>query len=273
MKETVRAAEKRKAILPYLRSYWLVGLMAGVIALILYYFCRTKDSDVLLWILAPTAWWARSLGGIYFEYLPHQGYVNYFHRFLIAPSCSGSRFMLLTFLMLVFSFLPPAAGKEERRGKAAKYLWFVCSLVFAYGSTVFVNGIRIVVSVYLPNILEQRHLLDGWLTPDRLHTLIGMVLYFTSLCLIYLSVSRIHRKIFRSCRTDRVVPEKRTFTVQKYAPAFWYLLIVLGLPFVKRVYHKEWEGFGQYAALVVGGCAMISAIFVLMGKVGNRERS
>ena len=56
MKETVRAAEKGKAILPYLRSYWLVGLMAGVIALILYYFCRTKDSDVLLWILAPTAW-------------------------------------------------------------------------------------------------------------------------------------------------------------------------------------------------------------------------
>ena len=45
---------------------------AAVIILIMSYFCRTSDSDALKWILAPTAWWAGILGGIYFEYLPRQ---------------------------------------------------------------------------------------------------------------------------------------------------------------------------------------------------------
>lgn len=225
---------------------------AVVIILIMSYFCRTSDSDALKWILAPTAWWAGILGGIYFEYLPHQGYVNYFHRFLIAPSCAGSRFMLLTFLMLAFSFRLSDYYKENINMRK-EYLWFGFSIVFSYISTVFVNGIRIVASVYLPDILEREHLMDGWLTPDRLHTLIGTVTYFSFLCVIYLAACWLRG---RSEKCGGLL-----------VPVFWYLLIVLALPFIKRMYHNEWEGFGQYAVLIVSVCGSVYVLLMVVGRI------
>lgn len=273
VKETMKAIMKRAVKETRLPIF----LLAGMVLFIMNRFCRTNDSDALRFILAPTAWWAHILGGIYFEYLPHQGYVNYFHQFLIAPSCSGSRFMAITFLMLVFSFLPFGERQEEMRGTSRKigkeYLWFVFSVIFSYVATIFVNGIRIVVSVYLPGALEKRHLLGGWLTSNRLHTLIGTILYFTFLCLLYLLASRIYRKLFLSRSGNRSAPAKTMSAVRQLTPAFWYLLIVLALPFVKRVYHKEWEGFGSYAAVIIAVCMVISAIFARLHRRKVRRES
>ena len=185
---------------------------AAVVILIMYYFCRVNDSDALRWILAPTARWVSILGRIPFEYLPHRGYVNHDYRFLIAPSCAGCRFMLIAFLMTVFlpgrsgsmsgskedrekhgaaitsvaekDSLVRSAGKHDGREHAAqmlrnqtggKWIWFGCSMLLAYVSTIFVNGIRIVVSIYLPAALERRSLMSGWLTPDSLE-MTGQVL-------------------------------------------------------------------------------------------------
>jgi len=249
---------------------------AAVIIFIMNYFCRTNDSDALKWILAPTAWWAGVLGGMYFEYLPHRGYVNYFHRFLIAPSCAGSRFMLLTFLMLVLSFGLSDFWHEDGRQKRQKeYLWFAFSGVFSYISTIFVNGIRITLSVYLPDLMERLHLMSGWLNSDRLHTLIGAGTYFTFLCLIYPAASLLHGRIFaqekempslpRHAGTEKKPAERKRLIV----PAFWYLLIVLALPFAKRLYYNEWEGFGQYAAVILGVCGSVSVLFAIVRKIGR----
>lgn len=305
----------RTKIREILRNDWRLCTAAVVIIFAMSYFCRTSDSDALKWILAPTAWWAGILGGVYFEYLPHQGYTNYFHQFLIAPSCAGSRFMLLTFLMLAFSFrlsdylcgnkqvyseqgcglpLQMHRGTEEynlplqmHRGieehdykentrMRKEYLWFVFSIVFSYISTVFVNGIRIVVSIYLPGIMERMHLLDGWLTPDRLHTLIGTVTYFTFLCVIYLIASLVRGRIFVQAEKSSLMPsspflsgmsERPTEYGGLLVPVFWYLLIVLALPSVKRMYHNEWEGFGQYAALIVGVCGSVYVLLVVVGRI------
>jgi len=277
--EEMQLKTKIKVIL---REYWRLCAVTAVIILIMNYFCRANDSDTLKWILSPTAWWAGVLGGTYFEYLPHQGYVNYFHRFLIAPSCAGSRFMLITFLMLAFSFRLSDVWHGNRQHKMQKeYLWFGFSIVFSYLSTVFVNGIRIVVSIYLPDRIERMHLMGGWLTSDRLHTLIGAVIYFTFLCLIYKIAAFIHERIFvrvkrspssrQSGSTFRYVTERKRLI----APLFWYLLIVLALPFVKRAYHNEWEGFGQYAAVIVGVCGGVYVLFMIglkIKKLKNRNR-
>ncbi|MDE7132897.1 MAG: exosortase K, partial [Lachnospiraceae bacterium] len=234
-------------------------MASAVIALVMCYFCRTSDSDALTWILTPTAWWVSILGGNPFEYLPHQGYVNHLWQFVIAPSCAGCRFMLITFLMLVFSF-----GKSESaRGPAKQWAWFGFSLVFAYVSTILVNGIRIVASIYLPVVLERKQLMVGWLTPDKLHTLIGTVTYFISLCVIYLLALSIHQRIFERIQWESgkaveafsgdvsaCAIQHRSLT----APAFWYLMVVLALPFVKRMYHHDLAGFGTYAAVIGGVC-------------------
>ena len=98
--------------------------------------------------------------------------------------------------------------------------------------------------------------MDGWLTPDRLHTLIGTVTYFSFLCVIYLAACWLRG---RSENCSGLL-----------APVFWYLLIVLALPFIKRMYHKEWEGFGQYAALIVSVCGSVYVLLAVVGRIRRR---
>lgn len=247
----------------------LLFAAAAVAALVMNHFCRTNDSDALRWILTPTTRWVSVLSGISFEYLPHQGYVNHYHQFLIAPSCSGSRFMLIVFLMLVCSF-PFSHCPEEKQGKdracsiqysmpAREAVWFGFSMIYAYVSTIFVNGIRITMSVFLPAWLDNMHLMDGWLDEDRLHTLIGTVTYFVFLCIIYMLALRIRGHMASGWGRGGVL-----------VPAFWYLLIVLALPFVKRLYHNEWDGFGRYAAMIVCVCGTVCALAGAVRKVRKR---
>ena len=168
-----------------LQKYWPLYLLTTAVAFILRYFSKATDSDVINWMLAPTVRWVSILSGITFEYLPHQGYASHAYYFLVAPSCAGIRFMMIAFLMLMFSSL------HRIEKKKSGYLWFCFSIIFSYLATILVNSIRITASIHLPFLLKRAGLLDGWLTPDRLHTLTGTIVYFSSLCVIYLLSSSI----------------------------------------------------------------------------------
>lgn len=245
---------KKLQVKTFFCKYWILCFLTLFITFIMRTCCQVTDSDALIWILGPTTRWASILGSIPFEYLPHQGYVNHFYRFLIAPSCSGIRFMTITFLMLVFSFLHQISS--VRIG----YLWFTISAAFSYCTTVFVNGIRIVASIYLPIPLEQAGVLNGWLDPDRLHTLIGTVVYFSSLCVIYLVASFIfqHGFIHATEKNTKTAPDNLRHGLKLLIPAFWYLLTVLALPFLRRMIQNNWDGFASYAMLIIGACVAIS---------------
>lgn len=246
--------------------YWLIYLIAIIITFVIKYVSQISDSDSFIWILAPTARWASAISSISFEYLPHMGYVNHFHQFLIAPACSGIRFMLLTFLMCIFSFLYQI--DNTRKG----YLWFFFSAGFSYVSTIFINGIRIVASIYIPIKMETWKLMDGWLNQDRLHTIIGTTVYFSSLFIIYLLANSICKLIF-------IQDDKRhAFTLENNSlahpkgsesivgtiivPSFWYLLIVLAFPLLNRIHNNDWTGFGQYATLII--CTSSSVMLIIL---------
>lgn len=258
-----------------LQKYWPLYLLTIVIAFVLRYFSKITDSDVITWMLMPTARWAGILSGISFEYLPHRGYVNHFYRFLIAPSCAGIRFMMIVFLMLSFSFL----YRIEKRKLG--YLWFFLSFAFSYIATIFVNGIRIIASICLPLLLEKPGMANSWLTPDRLHTLIGTGVYFFSLYILYLLAASVCKRWFSAsdaenalmpsssvsspASSDNTTPSHRLFT-----PVFWYLLTVLVLPFFKRILTNDWKDFGQYALLVFCTCLVISALLCIAGRLRRR---
>lgn len=239
-----------------LQKYWPLYALTIVITLLLRYFSKTTDSDVIIWMLAPTARWVGILSGITFEYLPHKGYVSNFYRFLVAPSCAGIRFMMILFIMLIFSFLHRIAPKKNG------YLWFVFCLAFSYTATVFVNGVRIIVSIYLPPFLERPETTGRFLTPDRLHTLIGTGVYFSSLCILYLLASFVCKRWFAASAKDNASDEKNAPASPRglFVPAFWYLLIVLIMPFCKRILTNEWEGFGEYTLLIFFTCFAVSTL-------------
>lgn len=240
-----------------IKKYLPLYLLTIIIAFVMKNISRISDSDSLRWILTPTVRWVSILSGIRFEYIPHMGYINHFYKFLIAPACSGSRFMLIIFLMLIFSFL------YQIKSTRAGYLWFGFSIVFSYVFTIFVNGIRITASIYLPIILENLELMNGWLNPDRLHTIIGTTTYFSFMCAIYPLVGIICRRVFLKSSQELSTTQQNNAPKHSWKliiPAFWYLLTVLVIPFVGRVYRNDWEGFGQYATLIVGVCLVIAVL-------------
>lgn len=217
-------------------------------------FYNTADSDALAWILTPVSWWVQILSGISFEYVPHVGYVSRAYRFIIAPSCSGVRFLLLVFLMLVFSF----THRIDTRGRKA--LWSAFCAGFSYIATVLVNGIRITVSIYLPLFLAEHNRMAGWLTAQRLHTMIGTAVYFSFVFVLYFQAERICMRFFAAPSCEQSVRHGKRIGI----PIVWYAATVLVLPFLGRLYHREWTGFGQYALLVTGICAVIVLFFALI---------
>lgn len=216
-------------------------------------FYRTADSESLSWILAPTTWWVQVLSGIPFEKMAYVGYVSHEYQFVIAPSCSGVRFLVIVFVMMIFSFV----HRMDSLGKKAVWLGF--SAVFSYVSTVFVNGIRIAVSIDLPRRLGN-DILPEWLTAERLHMIIGTTVYFSMLIGIYFLVRRFCDCIGGQAAVN-AAGRRRDFA----APVFWYFAMVLGVPFLGRLCRNDWDGFWQYALPVTGICTLLVLIFGLLG--------
>lgn len=286
-----------------LKKYWPLYLLTIIIAFVLRYFSKITDSDAITWMLTPTVWWVSYLSGIPFEYIPQEGYLSrtifeYFpeqggvscmYRFLVAPSCAGIRFLMILFVMLVFSFLHQI--EQKKRG----CLWFGFCCVASYFATILVNGIRIFASIYLPQLFGKLGITNDLFQGNNLHTLTGTVVYFSSLCLLYLLASSVCRQLSAVCSTKQTsVPERVSVTEQSpsakqspvtaqtaatkntpassrspFVPAFWYLLTVLVLPFCKRILTNEWENFGSYTLMVLGTCIIV---ITLSGAVSRLRR-
>lgn len=225
----------------FIKNNWIFYLSAFLALFGIKYFYSQAACRDLTWILAPTAWGVRTLSGIPFTYDPYEGYVNYTCRFVIAPSCSGIQFMMITIATLVFPFIHRMDNWKK------KCRWMASGFFFSYLLTILVNTIRIIVSIYLPVYMEQKSLLGGFLTPARLHTLIGTSVYFTSLLLIYHLAGAITRQSFHKC----------------LPPVFFYFALVLGVPFLNRAYQKGSAQFAEYSALVICVCLIVLSAYRL----------
>ena len=209
---------------------YLAGL--ALLAVAKYYYSKA-GSDDLLWLLSPTARLVTILSGIDFTYIPGTGYVNHAYQFIIAGSCSGFQFMTIASAMLFFSFLP----RMETRTKGA--VWLGAAVMLSYIYTVFINSWRILVSVRLPLYLRKRgffYAFGTWLTPERLHTVIGIFIYFSSL-------------------------------LSWAIPFFWYFAVVLGIPFLNQAWRRDLQAFAGYVLLMLLVCLPILLLFILAGRI------
>ena len=227
-----------------------VCYMAGLLLLLLlkiYY--SQADVNGLPWILAPTARLVSLLGGISFEFDARLGYVNHDYRFIIAPACSGVRFLTVVFAMLLFSFVHRFSQQRT------KYLWLSGSLFFSYGFTLVVNAVRITLSIFLPALMERAGLFGKLLTPQRLHTLLGTILYFSALLFLYTVTQRI-----LSARSHIPAPY---FLI----PALWYLLLVLILPLLVRILKRNLSGMEEFTVMILICSSAVTALFFLVDRI------
>src|SRR5262245_1777727 len=115
---------------------YITGLCALGIALGLKAFYSRAGAGELLWILAPSAWLARFVGGIDLVYEQGAGFISHSHRLVVGSACAGVNFLIICFLCLYFSF-----ARQPRR--------LAVSLAISFIATVLANGLRIFVSAHL----------------------------------------------------------------------------------------------------------------------------
>lgn len=248
----------KKADSPYRQN--LPFYLAAILLLFLgKYFYSRAGSDDLLWILRPTAGWVQLLSGIPFVYVEDFGYVNHDLKILIAASCSGVQFLLIAAVTFIFSYVQKAQkwdwGFCRRQVSSWKkgVCWIIFSILLSYLCTILVNGLRIIAAIYLPLLFDRLGLWSAWLTPQRLHTAIGVVVYFSALLSLHRLVGRLFQKASSASSVSR----------QAGPPVFWYFAIVLGIPALNNALGKDSEAFGEFALLITFCCGAVLALFLL----------
>lgn len=245
--------------------YYLTGT---VILLTMKLFAKSADADALRFLLAPVSFGVSLISGVPFLWEPHTGYVSHDLRFLIAASCSGFNFMLITIGMLFFSFL--------HRISVHKYcgmLWLLLCMIFSYTYTILTNIVRILIAIYLPLYVEKQSLIPALFSPNTLHMLIGTIVYSSSLFILY---SLVDKGISRLFRRRPNWQSNYNFALPKSPakiPLCWYVGIVWGLPFVSRILHWEFAGFGRYTMIVFGSCLIIYFLKELICNISIAKHS
>ena len=205
----------------------LLSIIAAVAFILKLHYSRAA-ADQLQWILSPTAACVGLLGGRSFTYEAGTGYCDFAHLTVIAPVCAGVNFMVVVFCMVAVMVVLQVDRRTD-------YLILLpASLLSAWGVTIAVNAVRIGVGTYCGD--AGLHL--GWMTPERVHRLVGIIVYFFALCGIYAASDRFLEWLTaRECRGRRhaVLPGIAIFS-PVLIPALWYIAVTLLVPFLSGRY-------------------------------------
>jgi exosortase K len=229
-------------------------LLALVFAVALKQHYSQAGSEDLAWILRPTAWLVEQVSGIPFEEEAHTGFVNYSRRIIIAPACAGVNFLIIAFTMAAF------CGVVHIQGKRLKWLWLAGGLVGVYCLTVFVNAVRILISIYS----YEANIHWGWLTPERLHRLEGVIIYFFFLCLFYRIITAVCPLLQAAQRENidaqHLRPDSLRWGLAALLPLFWYGLITLVIPLLNGAIAKDGPRFVEHGVMVIAGCLAVLTV-------------
>lgn len=244
-------------------AFYAIGLL---IAFGLKYYYSGASSEDLDWILAPTAYWVQALSGIPFEKEQQIGFVSHFYQFIIAPSCAGINFMIIAFSTLLFSFI------HRLKSVKGRFLWIASSFLLVYLFTILVNSLRIILSIFLLRL----DIYGGWITPERVHTIEGTIVYFVSLLILYVIAGELIKYFALNAGKNKVSAKAQIHLLHKwFPPVFFYFAITLGVPVLNGAYVNDSKKFLDHAVLITAVCLtvllLLSLLFIL--KKHLREKS
>jgi exosortase K len=214
----------------------LFYLLIAAVAFVLKSHYSRAGADDLTWILAPTAFLVETLSGI--QFLPESG-AGYFspgHRYLIAPACAGVNFLIIAFCMAAVS------GVHRLGTTIRKSVWLLLSAGTALGATLVVNTVRIILSM----ALYGADIYSAALTPERIHRIAGVAVYFLFLYLLFVAISRMLNVI-----SSGSGPAGRHRSLVSLWPLGWYLAFAIGVPFLNHAYQKAPDRFLEHTLMVL----------------------
>jgi hypothetical protein len=107
------------------------------------------------------------------------------------------------------------------------------------------------------------------LTPEKLHRIEGIFIYFFFLCMFYVALD----KIICFCTRNPEPEQKKRFRqhsdsmgsgYRAFIPLFWYLMICLGIPLLNRAYHKNGPQFMEHCLVILSVCMVVFLIVFLI---------
>ncbi len=161
-----------------------------ICAYALKYHYSTAETEDLKWILAPTATLVEIVTGKTFFFDNMKGYVNYNYMVSIAKPCAGVNFLIIAFCMSAFNII------LKVRNTPAKCFALPGSFIALYMVTIFANTIRILIAIFL----YTSNLSFGSFTPEKLHRLEGIIIYFIFLFMLnYIVLKYMEKQSMKEC--------------------------------------------------------------------------
>ena len=224
-----------------------------LIAYVLKSFYSTASVNDLRWILAPTTFLVELITGRQFTFESQAGYMSTDHTFLIAASCSGVNFLIISLMVLSLGTI----WREWPRAIEWKALSIAAFV--AYGSTVVANTTRIVVALYSQNVEMN------WLSHDELHRIQGIVIYFGFLLAVFTVSERF---------ADRGKRIWNSAAIFGWRPAFLLVLyysVTLGVPLVRGSYRDA--AFCKHSIVVITIPLILLVPFLIYSATNNNRRT
>jgi exosortase K len=228
---------------------WTAAVLTLGCAYALKRFYSQAGAAELEWVLAPSCWLA-SLGGVPLAHEPGAGFISHGARMVVGASCAGVNFLITAWLALFFT----GHGHAHVQGRLHRTLaWSAASLLAAYALTIATNGLRILFAAHF----YGAELHAGFLTPARVHRLLGVVLYCGAL-------------IGACAAAARMLGASTLSPLARLAPFLWYLAVVIGVPLVNRAWLADPARFAEHAALTCGAGALVVVLARLGSSVVDR---
>jgi len=134
---------------------------------------RNADNSTLIWLLKPINYLFSLFTASAWVYDEEVGFFHASYNIVIDKSCSGGNFFILSFMMILISWI--SIFKKHK----SKIIFILISLCISYVFTIFVNTSRIIVLFKL-----QEFQLDSF---QWIHEATGSFIYLVFLILLYLT--------------------------------------------------------------------------------------
>lgn len=207
----------------------------------------------LEWVLGPSCSIAR-LGGVPLVHEVGAGWISHSPRMVGGVACAGVNFLVVCWLALYFAVERHVRGHWRKLG-----LW-AAAFLGAYVATISTNGLRILLAARFYDL----DIYAGWLTAARVHRLLGVALYCSTLLGLCRAAER---------WVTRATPTAAASRRPTLAPLAWYLAVALGVPLANRAFVRDPGHFLEHAAFTLGAAGGVYLAFRLLGRLADRINS
>ncbi len=229
----------------------------GCAAMLKLFYSHATPGD-LQWILQPAALVVEMFTGIHFVYNALEGYCSIDHEIIIAPACAGVNFMII--IVCLTASLICKFRQIRKIGEFCAYL--VAILAIAYSATLFFNTLRIIIAIECYGAGIQW----GYLTPERIHRLVGIVIYFAGAWVVYLLAG-----IYLN-QAEGFFKFKKEKNVMYLIPLIWYVTIMVIIPLMQGKQNHGSQLFFEHILFTISIPLLITFLFVSSKKFAKHWR-